>query len=125
MLRAVLVSAAIVASPMMWAPTAAQAQELVQCARENGFCRVPYPTRVIYGGRGRNTAMFVRGGGIPCSNDVFGDPAPGVAKRCFYVARYGRRDPRPWRDEFRGPPPGPPLYGPRFRDYDEDYDQPY
>ena len=73
------------------AGTDARAQGLVPCAREHGFCRVPYPTEVVYGVRGRRTSIFVRGRGVPCSNDVFGDPAPGVVKRCAFVEREGRR----------------------------------
>jgi len=123
MLPAVLVSAAIATGSMLAATSATQAQEMVRCARENGFCRVPYPTRVIYGARGWSTERFVQGRGIPCSNQFFGDPAPGVAKSCSYVVRYERRRPRRWHDEFREAPPG---YGPRYRDYDRGYyGQPY
>jgi hypothetical protein len=68
-------------------PSAALAQRLVPCAQEDGYCRVPYPTSVIYGVPGRSTAIYVRAGGVPCSNEVFGDPAPYVRKRCAYVAR--------------------------------------
>jgi hypothetical protein len=125
MLRAVLASAVITGS-MLAGAAVVQAQEMVPCARENGFCRVPYPTRVIYGARGWNSERFVQGRGIPCSNRFFGDPAPGIAKRCAYVVRYERRGPRRWREEFRGPPPGPPGYNPRYRDYDRGYyGQPY
>ncbi|WP_210486837.1 hypothetical protein [Microvirga antarctica] len=68
----------------------ANAQGLVPCAPENGFCRVPYPTRVIYGVPGRDAARDVGERGIPCNNQVFGDPAPGIPKRCAYIARgYG------------------------------------
>jgi hypothetical protein len=121
MLRALLVSAVVATGSMLAATSGAEAQEIVPCAREDGFCRVPYPTRVIYGIPGRSTEVFVRGGGIPCSNNVFGDPAPGVAKRCAYVVRHGGRRQRPWREEFRGPPHGPPGYDPRFREYDRGY----
>ncbi len=81
---------------------AALAQNLIPCAEENGYCRVPYSTRVVYGVPGRSTAMNVRGPGIRCANDVFGDPAPGIAKRCAYVARRGSggwEDPRHWGRE--------------------------
>ncbi|KAA2235158.1 hypothetical protein [Salinarimonas soli] len=73
------------------APALAQ-QTLVPCAREGGFCRVPYPTRVIYGVPGRTRAADVRGRGVECTNEVFGDPAYGVPKRCAYVARRGYDD---------------------------------
>jgi len=111
----------------------AQAQSLVPCAREHGFCRVPYPTRVIYGIPGRSAEVFVREGGIPCSNRVFGDPAPGVPKRCAYVARRPDRGDR-WRDDgYRGPPRGYERGYDRgydrgfdrgFRDYDDGYENP-
>ena len=66
----------------------ASAQNIVSCAGEGGFCRVPYPTTVIYGARGATTSREVGGGGgIPCNNRAFGDPAPGVVKRCGFVAR--------------------------------------
>jgi hypothetical protein len=128
MLRAVLATAVLVTGTFVGAVPEAQAQSLVPCAREHGFCRVPYPTRVIYGVPGGSAEVFVRDGGVPCSNRVFGDPAPGVPKRCAYVARgYDRGD--RWRDDgyYRGPPP-PRGYergydrGPRG--YDEGYDRP-
>jgi hypothetical protein len=109
MLRAVLATAVLATGAMFGALPEAQAQSLVPCARENGFCRVPYPTRVIYG--------------IPCSNGAFGDPAPGVPKRCAYVARRYDRGDR-WRDDgHRGPPP-PRGYDRGFRDYDDGYERP-
>jgi hypothetical protein len=104
MLRAVLTTAVLATGVLFGPASAAQAQELVPCAREGGFCRVPYPTRVIYGARGANSERFVREGGIPCSNRAFGDPAPGRAKRCAFVSR--GRD-RGWDDDRRGPPRGP------------------
>jgi hypothetical protein len=89
---------------------AAFAQELVFCAREGEFCRVPYPTQVIYGVRGRSTGIEVRRG-VPCTNQAFGDPAPGVPKRCLYVARRGDGRPDPgWNRPEPGwgrPGPGP------------------
>jgi hypothetical protein len=69
--------------------TPSSAQGLVPCAPEGGYCRVPYPTRVIYGVPGRTTSIEVRGRGVPCTNEVFGDPARNVPKRCAYVARGG------------------------------------
>lgn len=77
----------------------ASAQGLATCAGEGGFCRVPYPTTVIYGARGATTSREVGGGGIPCNNRVFGDPAPGVVKRCSYVVRDFDRPRRYDRDD--------------------------
>ena len=110
MLRLAAVLAAVWMGTLLTAP-GASALELVPCASEDGFCRVPYPTRVIYGIPGRTTSQYVEGRGIPCSNDAFGDPAPGRVKRCSYVARgyerpdYGRPGRGPdWRDEGYGRP---------------------
>ena len=125
MLRAVLATAVLATGAMFGALPEAQAQSLVPCARENGFCRVPYPTRVIYGIPGRSAEVFVREGGIPCSNGAFGDPAPGVPKRCAYMARRYDRGDR-WRDDgYRGPPRGYERGHDRgFRDYDDGYERP-
>jgi hypothetical protein len=125
MLRAVLATAVLATGALLGALPEAQAQSLVPCARENGFCRVPYPTRVIYGIPGRSAEVFVREGGIPCSNGAFGDPAPGVPKRCALVARRYDRGDR-WRDDgYRGPPRGYERGHDRgFRDYDDGYERP-
>ena len=90
------------------------AQGTVPCAREGGFCNVPYPTTVIYGYRGATTTREVGPGGIPCNNQMFGDPAPGAGKWCSFVARgdVGERDPG-YRDSERGGP-----YGRGPSDYD-------
>jgi hypothetical protein len=127
MLRAVLATTVIVSGALFGTAPDAQAQNLVPCAREGGFCRVPYPTRVIYGVPGSGIELFVRGGGIPCSNRAFGDPAPGVAKRCAFVARRSDRGPRRYEDDgYRRPPRGYDRggYDPGFRDYDDDYGRP-
>jgi len=110
MLRSVSAAALLVIGSSLGAD--AQAQELVPCAREHGFCRVPYPTRVIYGVPGRSTSIFVRGRGVPCSNDVFGDPAPGITKRCAFVERGSGGGYRGYGDRGRG------GYGDRY-DQDE------
>jgi len=88
MVRSVLMATALCIGVSVSAMSDAYAQAgLVPCAEENGFCRVPYPTRVFYGIPGRNAVLDVSGRGIPCSNEVFGDPAPGVRKQCAYLAR--------------------------------------
>jgi len=61
--------------------------EWVPCAREHQFCATPFPTIVRYGARGAYARRHTRGDGIPCSNDVFGDPLVGVVKHCDYWAR--------------------------------------
>ena len=59
----------------------------VQCAAENGFCRVPFPTRVRYGSEGYFAFIDVNGRGIPCNNRAFGDPARGLRKACWFLNR--------------------------------------
>lgn len=66
-------------------PTPAAAQRMEKCAQEGELCRLPYPAEVVYGARGRTTSRFIEGPAVPCSNRVFGDPAPGVNKECFIV----------------------------------------
>jgi hypothetical protein len=100
MLRALITATLVIGTSL--AAVQAAAQDLVPCAREGGYCRVPYPTRVIYGAGGSHATRHVGGGGIACSNGVFGDPAPGVPKRCAYMARSDGRD--GWRDRDWGPP---------------------
>ncbi|WP_246686766.1 hypothetical protein [Mesorhizobium sp. B2-4-19] len=68
-------------------PATASADRLQQCAREGGLCRLPYPAEVVYGARGRTTSRYFERDAVPCSNRVFGDPAPGAAKSCFIVMR--------------------------------------
>lgn len=85
MLRSVVITGALALGACLGPVPAAVAQGLVPCAQENGFCRVPYPTRVFYGVSGRMTARFVSPPGIPCSNEAFGDPARGVPKLCVYA----------------------------------------
>ena len=103
MLRSVLATAVLTIGASLGVAPDAQAQGLVPCAREHGFCRVPYPTRVIYGVPGSSTGLFVRGRGVPCSNRVFGDPAPGIPQRCAFVARDYDRDYRGYDEDYRGP----------------------
>jgi hypothetical protein len=105
--------ASLIFGVLLMSAPAALAQQFVYCAEENGYCRVPYPARVIYGAGGRSASQYVTGRGIACSNRVFGDPAPGNKKTCSYVAGRGERyddDRRGWRTcanedgfcEFRG-----------------------
>jgi hypothetical protein len=84
----------------------AEAAEWVPCARENGYCRVPYPTVVRYGARGAFADSRVEGG-IGCNNDSFGDPIHGVPKACFYLAQdrgWNRPPPPPPRNDWNRPP---------------------
>lgn len=68
-------------------PATASADRLQQCAREGGVCRLPYPAEVVYGARGRTTSRYFERNAVPCTNRVFGDPAPGRQKSCFIVMR--------------------------------------
>lgn len=60
----------------------------VPCANEGGYCRVPYGTTVRYGAGG-GWAEVETNRGVPCNNNVFGDPAEGRRKACYYAARGG------------------------------------
>ena len=60
--------------------------EWVYCAAEHHYCATPFPTMVRYGAHGAYTRRHTRGGGIPCNNDVFGDPLVGVVKHCDFWA---------------------------------------
>lgn len=72
----------------------------VLCANEGEQCRVPGPAKVRYGAQGRY-AFQDANRTIRCNNDVFGDPAPDVAKQCEYQVGLsgllggGGTDPRP------------------------------
>ncbi|CDX28754.1 conserved exported hypothetical protein [Mesorhizobium sp. SOD10] len=87
-------------------PATASAQQLRRCANEGGICRLPYPTEVVYGARGRTTSRFFDRRSVPCSNRVFGDPAPGREKACYFVARGGYGDDDDYGDDDYGPRPG-------------------
>jgi len=99
-------ASAFIASMYMLAPAPAEAARLQRCASEKGICQLPYPTEVVYGANGQATSMFVDRPEVRCSNQVFGDPAPGKSKTCSFVVREryeDRRDDRrnDWRDNRR------------------------
>ena len=73
-------------------PTTASAQRLERCADEGGICRLPFPAEVVFGARGQMTSRFIDRSAVPCSNRVFGDPAPGRKKACYIVRRGGGQD---------------------------------
>ena len=54
----------------------------IVCAREHGYCSFQGPAIVRYGAGGRFVTRRAVNG-IPCNNQVFGDPYPGVEKACF------------------------------------------
>jgi hypothetical protein len=73
-------------------PATASAQRMQRCADEGEICRLPYPAEVVYGARGQTTSRFFDRRAVPCSNRVFGDPAPGRPKACYIVKRGGGDD---------------------------------
>lgn len=104
MIRLIVAAALVAGMSVALMPVASAQGNLVPCAQENGYCRVPYPTRVIYGVPGHVTSLDVDERGVQCSNDVFGDPAPRQDKYCVYVALGDVRvDPRPPRGPDRRP----------------------
>ena len=63
------------------APTATPDPTWEFCADENGYCSFKGKNNVRYGIPGNwVTKEYING--VLCSNDVFGDPAPGVQKIC-------------------------------------------
>ncbi len=89
-------------------PATASAQRMQKCADEGGTCRLPYPSEVVYGARGQTTSRFFDRRSVPCSNRVFGDPAPGRDKACYIVRRggggydYGNNDNDNYGDDDNG-----------------------
>ena len=75
------------------------------CATEGGFCAFAGTQQVQYGGNGLY-AYRTMTGGTACSNAVFGDPAPGIAKQCAIGATSVAPPPPP-------PPPATSSYGPQ------------
>jgi hypothetical protein len=53
------------------------------CAAENGACSFSGTHEVAYGANGQYFYGSFNGG-TPCTNTVFGDPASGTAKNCYY-----------------------------------------
>ena len=95
-------TALLVGVACLVAPIANAQGAMVPCAVENGYCRVPYATRVFYGVPGQVAALDIQPPGIECSNNMFGDPAPRENKTCSYLARGGGVELQPRLPE-RGP----------------------
>jgi len=72
------VALSVVALP---AESSAQTTSWTFCAPEGGTCIVSGTQQVRYGGNGVFATKTVTGS-VACTNAVFGDPAPGVPKRC-------------------------------------------
>lgn len=60
----------------------------VRCASERGNCSLPSgtPATVYYGADSRWVSIGAVNASIACNNSVFGDPAYGTGKACYYVA---------------------------------------
>lgn len=56
--------------------------EFVFCAAEGDTCVLSDSTVVRYGANGVYSQRSFDAGNVACTNQVFGDPAPGVAKTC-------------------------------------------
>jgi parallel beta-helix repeat protein len=72
-----------VAAFVLTAPASASAQstDWTFCAAEGGSCSFSGTTQVRYGASGAYVYETLTDG-TPCTNAVFGDPAPGIAKSC-------------------------------------------
>ena len=76
MLLIVIVTLAVCSYP-------AYANEWIACAGEGQDCMVP-GTKMVRYGAGERWALKKATNRISCSNSVFGDPAPGAGKSCYY-----------------------------------------
>ncbi|RZL54313.1 MAG: DUF1929 domain-containing protein, partial [Variovorax sp.] len=68
------------------------------CAAEGGACTVPAGQRAsVYYGVGASFALRSGlAGQVACTNDTFGDPAPGAGKSCAYVLETAGADIAPF-----------------------------
>jgi hypothetical protein len=74
-------SAAKTAAALSTDTTASESTTWTTCATEGGNCNVSGTAEVRYGTATQYVTKTVTGP-VTCSNDVFGDPAPGYAKTC-------------------------------------------
>jgi hypothetical protein len=74
----------------------------IPCAGENQQCNVRGIRTVRYG-TGNQWVERVTKGSVYCSNSVFGDPAPGRPKACYFH-RDEYREPMPPQHEYHPPP---------------------
>jgi len=68
------------------------AEEWILCAREGQKCLVPGTKTVSYGSGDKWVTKPVKYK-VFCGNSVFGDPAPGVEKACYYQENSSSRLP--------------------------------
>src|ERR1043166_8565097 len=78
--------------PPIPAPQPQPNDEFVKCANENEQCKFAGEKIVKYGADKRWIEKTFSNG-VDCSNDVFGDPAPGIAKACYIKG--GQNPPAP------------------------------
>jgi hypothetical protein len=85
-----LSAAALLPSLLLLASPGAQARGdgWRHCAEQGGVCEVRGNALVRYGVPGNWATGSVRGD-VMCSNETFGDPAPGSPKRCELAGRQG------------------------------------
>lgn len=55
------------------------------CAPEGATCQFSGTRKIVYGARGKYTVKIATGA-IACNSTVFGDPAPGIGKACYFTA---------------------------------------
>lgn len=65
--------------------SAATDNSWVACGNENGFCSFT-GSRVVKYGTSTQYVTKTFSDGVACNNGVFGDPAPGSAKGCWYAS---------------------------------------
>jgi parallel beta-helix repeat protein len=82
-LRSIFLLVFAVGLSLVALPTESSAQTTTWtfCSSEGGTCTVSGTQQVRYGGNGVYAFKTVTGS-IACTNAVFGDPAPGIAKQC-------------------------------------------
>ncbi len=66
-------------------PAAPATNVWTRCAAEDGTCSFSGVMTVAYGANGSYAYATLGGGGTPCTNAVFGDPAADAAKSCYLV----------------------------------------
>jgi hypothetical protein len=82
-MKRLVAAAAIVVAILGGGVRSASARDWVLCANEGGFCRAAPGAIIHYGRRGAFAHRRSPPGGLPCNNEVFGDPLVGVPKVCF------------------------------------------
>lgn len=82
-LKIFLLAAACLGFAIAFAGSASAQSRYTYCAEEGQWCSFSGTKDVFYGAEGKNAYKYGVTGGIACNNNVFGDPNPGVHKRCY------------------------------------------